>query len=122
MNIKASSAGAANLGGGMLTFNPPDNQSLYKSYMPFLKNGGVYVPTTNTYPIGSKVFLVARLPNSEERLPIVGEVVWINQSKAVTRPAGIGIRFSDTPENAQVRDRIEKAILGISPETQTYTM
>ena len=122
MNIKASSAGAGNLGGGMLTFNPPDNQSLYKSYMPFLKNGGVYVPTTGNYPIGTKVFLIARLPNSEERLPIVGEVVWINQSKAVTRPAGIGIRFTDTTENAQVRDRIEKAIMGISSDTQTYTM
>ena len=110
------------MGGGMLAFNPPDNLTLYKSYMPFLKNGGVYVPTSNNHPIGSKVFLVVRLPNSEERFPIVGEVVWVNQSKAVTRPAGIGVRFTDTNENALVRDRIEKAILGISSETQTYTM
>jgi len=122
MNIKTAGAGVANMGGGMLTFNPPDNMTLYKCYMPFLKNGGIYVPTPNTHAIGSKVFLIARLPNVEERLPIVGEVVWVNQSKAVTRPAGIGIRFADTPENAMVRDRIEKAILGISSDTQTYTM
>jgi len=122
MNVKTASAGAGKMGGGMLTFNPSDNLTLYKCYMPFLKNGGIYVPTATNHPIGSKVFLVARLPNSEERLPIVGDVVWVNQSKAVTRPAGIGIRFADTPENAMVRDRIEKAILGISSETQTYTM
>lgn len=106
----------------MLPFNPKDKMDLYKSYMPFVKNGGVYVTTAQPYSIGTQVFLLAKLPDTNERFPIVGEIVWVNRSHSVTRPAGIGVRFTDIPENAVVRDKIEKTIAGIPRETPTYTM
>ena len=122
MNNKTDNAGPSNSGSGMLMFHPSDALTLYKCYMPFLKNGGLYIPTTAEHKIGKKMFVVARLPNTDERLPIVGEVVWVNTSKSVTRPPGVGIQFADSPENTMVCEKIEKAIIGISKELQTYTM
>jgi len=110
--------------GGLLHFNPPDRMALYKSYMPFVKNGGLFITTTHRYEIGSEVFVMLMLPQEGEsdRLSIVGKVVWISRNGGVNRPAGIGIQMSDQPENAVVRDRIERAIAGISSETATFTM
>lgn len=107
---------------GILTFNPSDKLTLYKSYMPFLKNGGIYVTTPKPYQMGAQVFVLATLPETKERMPIVGEVVWIHTSTSVTRPAGIGLRFLDTKENAEFREKIEQIIVGISADTPTFTM
>ena len=122
MNIRSLGSNTGNNGNGILRFEPSDKMIVYKSYMPFLKHGGVYVPTTNVYAIGNEVFVVAKLPDSSDYLPIAGKVVWVNQSKAVTRPAGIGIAFDDTPENAMIREKIEKCIVGMSFDVPTYTM
>lgn len=116
-------SGQGFFGGGVIPFNPQDKLSLYQSYMPFVKNGGLYIPTTKKYDQGSEIFLLVRMPGeSNERLPGVGKVVWINRSGTVSKPSGIGIQFSDTPENAILRDKIERLLVGVSPDTATYTM
>ena len=111
-------------GGGLLHFNPADRMALYKSYMPFVKNGGLFINTSHRYELGNEVFVMLRLPQETEsdRMSIVGKVVWISRNGGVNRPAGIGIQMSDQAENAVVRDRIEKAIAGISSDTTTFTM
>ena len=115
--------GNAFSGGGVIPFNPPDKMTLYMSYMPFVKNGGLYIPTPKKYDIGTDVFLLVRMPGeSSERLPAVGKVVWVNRSGNVSRPGGIGVQFSESSENTLIRDRIERIIAGISPDTPTYTM
>lgn len=118
-SILSSGMGGA---GGLLMFEPKDVQTLYKCYMPFFKFGGIYVPTDKEYVIGSEVFLLANLPEINERLPVVGEVIWINNAKTVIKPAGIGLMFKDTKENALVKDKIEKLIIGIKQDLPTYTM
>ena len=116
-------SGPAFAGGGVIPFNPQDKMSLYQSYMPFVKNGGLYIPTVKKYDQGVDVFLLVRMPGeSNERLPAVGKVVWINRSGSVSKPSGIGVQFSDTPENAILRDKIERLLVGISPDNPTYTM
>lgn len=111
-------------GGGLLHFNPTDRMALYKAYMPFVKNGGLFISTSHRYELGNEVFVMLKLPQEaeSERMSIVGKVVWISRNGGVNRPAGIGIQMSDQPENAVVRDRIERAIAGISSETATFTM
>ena len=100
--------------------------ALYKSYMPFVKNGGVYVPTPNLYDIGNEVFLMIKLPDLEgkagDRLSVVGKVVWINRSNSPTKPAGVGLQFAATPEGAAAKDQIERLVVGIRPDTPTYTI
>lgn len=97
---------------------------LYKCYMPFVKNGGLFITTPNRYELGNEVFVMIKLPQEaeSERMSVVGKVVWLTRSGSVNKPAGIGIQLADTPENAIVREKIERAIAGISSETPTYTM
>ena len=112
----------ASSGGGVLPFSPPDIHALYQSYMPFVKNGGVYVATPRRYELGAEVFVLITFPQGNERMPAMGKVVWVNRTGSVSRPSGIGIQFSDTQENFAVRDRIETLIAGTSSDTPTFTM
>lgn len=110
--------------GGFLQFNPADRIALYKAYMPFVKNGGLFINTSHRYELGNEVFVMIKLPQDAEsdRMSAVGRVVWISRTGGVQKPAGIGIQLTDLPENAIVREKIERAIAGISSETPTFTM
>jgi len=113
-------------GGGMrrnmLTLNISDEQTLYNSYLPFLKYGGLFIPTDKAYKLGEEVFLLLTLPNEGEKIALAGKVVWINP-KGVQgrRPAGIGIHFGE--DKKDVRHRIEKGLGAlIKSEKNTYSM
>jgi type IV pilus assembly protein PilZ len=43
---------------GILTLNIKDKSALYVSYMPFIKNGGLFIPTTRDSKLGDEVFLL----------------------------------------------------------------
>jgi len=87
----------------------PTERELYLSYMPFLKNGGVFVRTTELLPLGTEVRLDVTLPDALESSEIVGKVCWVTPAGAQNgTPAGIGVSFEQDPEN--IRGQIEKAI------------
>ena len=62
---------------GILTLNIKDKSALYVAYMPFIKNGGLFIPTTKEYKLGDEVFILLTLMDSAERLPVAGKVVWV---------------------------------------------
>lgn len=109
---------------GILTLAVKDKASLYNAYMPFLKNGGVFVPTPKRYFLGDEVFLLLTLPESGERLPVAGKVAWVTPVGAQgNRPAGIGVQFGDSAEGEVVKSRIEALLAGmLSSERATHTM
>lgn len=109
-------------GGGVIPFMPADKNAVYQSYMPFLKNGGLYVSTTKKYELGAEVFILIKMPDGNDRYPVVGKVVWVNRSGGVSRPSGIGVQFSDTAENVIARDKIEALLMGMSTDLPTFTM
>ena len=45
---------------GILSLTIRDKAVLYSAYMPFIKNGGLFVPTNKSYEIGDEVFLSTR--------------------------------------------------------------
>ena len=49
---------------GILSLALKDKAQLYNAYMPFLKNGGIFVPTPKRYMLGDEVFLLVTLPES----------------------------------------------------------
>lgn len=109
---------AAQMGGGsrqgILSLAIKDKQQLLSAYMPFLKSGGVFVPTTKRYFLGDEVFLLLTLPESTERLPIAGKVVWVTPMGAQgSRTAGIGVQLPETPEGEQVKGKIETHLAGL---------
>jgi type IV pilus assembly protein PilZ len=78
MNVKA--AGGARQ--GILSLAVKDKNALFQAYMPYIKQGGVFVPTPKRYFIGDEVFLLMTLPESAERLPVAGKVAWVTPSGA----------------------------------------
>lgn len=108
--------------GGMIPFAPTDAMALYQSYMPFLKNGGLYVTGNKKFDLGHEVLLLVKLPGHEERTPAIGKVVLVNRSNSVARPSGVGVQLADTPENTVLREKIDVIVAGINPDTATLTM
>ncbi len=118
---------SANAGGarqGILSLAVKDKAALYNAYMPYLKNGGIFVPTAKRYFLGDEVFLLLTLPESSERLPVAGKVVWITPAGAQgNRTAGIGVQFTDTSEGETVKGRIETLLAGtLNSDKPTQTM
>lgn len=93
---------------GILTLSIKDKGALYNAYMPFLKNGGIFVPTNKQYQLGDEVFILVNLMNEQERIPIAGKVVWITPPGSQgNRVAGIGVQFNDNADGEAARGKIE---------------
>ena len=109
---------------GILSLAVKDKAALYNAYMPFFKHGGIFVQTPKRYFLGDEVFLLLTLPESSERLPVAGKVVWVTPSGAQgNRPAGIGGQFGETAEGEAVKSRIEAMLAGtLDAERPTHTM
>lgn len=98
---------------GILSLALKDKGSLYNAYMPFVKGGAIFVPTPKRYFLGEEVFLLLTLPDSSERLPVAGKVVWVTPVGAQgNRVAGIGVQLPDGSEGESVRSKIEAILAG----------
>lgn len=109
--------------GGILSLAIKDKSSLYTAYMPFIKNGGLFIPTNKKYKIGDEVFMLLTLMDEKEKLPVAGKIVWITPTGSQgNRLAGIGVQFSDQ-DNGQIRNKIEGYLAGaLKSDRQTHTM
>lgn len=84
-------------------------RELYQSYMPFLKNGGLFYKTNARFTLGAEVMLEISLPDALENSEIKGQVCWLTPIGAQNgTPAGVGVSFLD--DNDNVRNQIEKYI------------
>ena len=117
------SAGAA-ARQGILSLAVKDKAALYSAYMPFLKYGGIFVPTPKRYFLGDEVFLLLTLPESTERMPVAGKVVWVTPPGSQgNRPAGIGVQFGEGVDGEAVKSQIEALLAGmLNAERPTDTM
>jgi type IV pilus assembly protein PilZ len=97
-----------------------DPVELNLSYMPFIKDGGLFIPSFQTYALGDSVAVDLQLPSKKDSLRIEGKVVWITPNNALHHVlAGIGIQF--VGENAAaIRGQIE-AQLDTTMEVGGYT-
>ncbi len=85
------------------------DKDLYQSYMPFLKQGGLFIRTTETFDLGIEIVMEVSLPDALENSKVTGKVCWLTPVGAQNgTPAGIGISFIEDPDN--VRNQIEKSI------------
>lgn len=117
---------ASNIGTrqGILSLAIKDKAQLYNAYMPFVKGGGIFIPTTKRYLLGDEVFLLLSLFEDKDRLPVAGKVVWITPPGSQgNRVTGIGVQFSDTVEGDTVKGKIETLLAGlVDSDKPTHTM
>ena len=101
-----------------------DKAALYQSYMPFIKNGGLFIPTKKTYSLGNEVFVLLTLLEEREKIPFAGRVVWITPKGAQgNRQAGVGVQFSDDQSGTAIRNKIETYLAGaLKSDRPTHTM
>ena len=68
---------------------------LYKSYMPFLLKGGVFIKTNDHYELDEEIECHLTLPNIQEEFIVPGKVKWITPSPANEGfTPGIGVHFT----------------------------
>ncbi|RMG31295.1 MAG: pilus assembly protein PilZ [Gammaproteobacteria bacterium] len=108
---------------GILSLTIKDKGALYAAYMPFVKNGGLFIPTSKNYRLGDEVFMLLTLMDEPEKIPVAGKVVWITPKGAQgSRAAGIGVQFSDQ-DNGAARNKIETYLAGaLHAERPTHTL
>ena len=108
---------------GILSLSIRDKSALYASYMPFIKNGGLFIPTAKPYKLGDEVFMLLTLMDSKEKLPVAGRVVWITPKGAQgNKTAGIGVQFSELDKGA-TRMKIENQLAGaLKSDRPTHTI
>ena len=119
--MNASTGGGARQ--GFLSLQLKDKAHLYAAYMPYLKSGGIFVPTNKRFSLGDEVFVMLTLPESSERLPVPGKVVWITPVGAQgNRAAGVGVQFADGGDSEALRGKIDALLAGFNADKPTQTM
>lgn len=108
---------------GLLTLTIKDKSALYLAYMPFIENGGLFIPTNSTYRLGDEVFMLLNLMSESEKLPVAGQVVWLTPKGAQgKRTAGIGVQFSQQ-DGGNTQRKIENYLAGaLGGDKPTHTM
>ena len=108
---------------GILSLTIRDKSALYASYMPFVKNGGLFIPTAKTYKLGDEVFMLLTLTDSKDKLTVAGKVAWITPKGAQgNKIAGIGVQFSELDKGA-TKSKIENQLAGaLKSDRPTHTM
>ena len=109
---------------GVLSLSIKEKSALYAAYMPYLKGGGVFIPTSRVYRLGDEVFMLISLMDDPNKIPVAGQVVWITPAAAQgNKTQGVGVRFSDNESSISARNKIEGLLGGSMKSTRpTHTM
>jgi type IV pilus assembly protein PilZ len=108
---------------GVLSLAIKEKAALYAAYMPFIKGGGLFIPTNKSFKIGDEVFMLLSLVDDPVKLKVVGQVIWITPVTQGNRPQGIGVQFSEKDGGIEARNKIEALLGGVLKSARpTHTM
>lgn len=84
-----------------------DRNALHSHYMPFIKDGGIFVPCDEQMELHQEVTVHMLLEDAKKKILIPGFVVWLSPKNGSrgSGVCGIGIRFT----GAQ-RDKVKRYI------------
>src|SRR3569833_4619326 len=78
----ASGAPGAVARPSVLSLAIKEKAALYAAYMPFLSNGGIFVPTNKAYKVGDEIYLILSLMVVVCFFLFVGFVAWFSPAGA----------------------------------------
>jgi len=108
---------------GVLSLAIKEKAALYGAYMPFIKGGGLFIPTSKPFKVGEEVFMLLSLVDDPVKLKVVGNVVWVMHVAQNNRPQGIGVQFNEKDGGIEVKNKIEAILGGTLKSTRpTHTM
>ncbi len=98
-----------------------EKSALYSAYMPFLKNGGIFVPTNKSYRLGEEIYLILTLLDDPSKYPIAGKVAWVTPAGAGNNKSqGIGVHFPNDDSGIRIKSRVEE-VLGATVRSSRAT-
>jgi type IV pilus assembly protein PilZ len=108
---------------GAISLNIKEKSILYAAYMPYVRGGGVFIPTARPYRLGDEIFMLISLMEDPTKLPVAGKVIWVTPPGCHgNRVQGVGVQFKEDESGALVRSRIESLLsgqLGLNRPTHT---
>lgn len=108
---------------GVLSLAIKEKSALYAAYMPYVKGGGLFIPTNKNFKIGEEVFMLLSLVDDPVKHKVVGKVIWITPVAQANRPQGIGVQFSEKDGGLEVKNKIETILGGaLKANRATHTM
>lgn len=108
---------------GVLSLAIKEKVALYAAYMPYVKGGGLFIPTNKAFQVGEEVFMLLSLIDDPMKLKVVGHVVWVTATAQAGRPQGVGVQFSDKDGGVEAKNKIENLLGNALKSTRsTHTM
>ncbi|HRE30462.1 MAG TPA: PilZ domain-containing protein [Candidatus Berkiella sp.] len=123
VNLSLDQEGNAKPKANVLSLTIRDKAVLYATYMPFIKCGGLFIPTNKRYELGGEINMYLNLMEETEKILLSAKVVWITPSGAPgNRAAGVGVQFQGE-EGIKARNKIETYLAGaLKSERPTHTL
>jgi len=98
---------------GAISLNIKEKSILYAAYMPFVRGGGIFIPTARSYKLGDEIFMLISLMEDPNKLPVAGRVIWVTPPGCHgNRVQGVGVQFKDDESGAVAKSRIETLLSG----------
>ncbi|MDP3420330.1 MAG: PilZ domain-containing protein [Thiobacillus sp.] len=109
---------------GVLSLSIKEKSALFAAYMPFVKGGGLFIPTNKSYKMGEEVFMLLTLMEDPVKLPVSGKVVWVTPTGAHgSRTQGVGVQFAFNESGKAAQHKIEGLLGGsLKSVRPTHTM
>jgi len=122
-NLQDDNKNIGNLKPGVLSLAIKEKVALYAAYMPYLKSGGLFIPTNKPFQMGEEVFMLLSLLDDPLKLKVVGNVVWVTPTTQGSKPQGIGVQFNEKNGGLEARNKIEALLGNVLRSTRpTHTM
>ena len=98
---------------GVFTLVIRSKAALYAAWIPLLKGGGIFLPSSRSHSLGEEVLILLTLLDDPNKIPLQGTVAWINPAHAAgNRPQGIGVQLQDGDAGRELRKRVEGLLAG----------
>ncbi|SEQ65405.1 type IV pilus assembly protein PilZ [Solimonas aquatica] len=98
---------------GFLKLQLKTVRALQRVYLPFIRDGGLFVPSLREFKLGEQLLILLQLPDRSDSEPVAGRVVWLRPAVGSTQSAaarpGIGVQLSRLDGGALHR-RIEQLL------------
>ena len=109
---------------GVFTLVIRSKASLYAAWIPLLKGGGIFVPSTRGHTLGEEVLILLTLLDDPNKIPLQGIVAWINPAHSTgNRPQGIGVQLQDGEVGRELRKKVEGLLAGaLQSSRPTHTL
>lgn len=109
---------------GVFTLVIRSKAALYAAWIPLLKGGGIFLPSSKPHALGEEVLILLSLLDDPNKIPLQGHIAWINPAhSAGNRPQGIGVQLSDSEVARELKKKVEGLLAGaLQSSRPTHTI